>query len=81
MCSQFGFVFFWQKDFGAKAAHKMLVKLTPGDSLAPRYDLQILVSENHKSIYNTTTTESTDILHIVSIEWQILDIYAGQKLY
>ncbi len=21
---------FWQKDFGAKAAHKMLVKLTPG---------------------------------------------------
>jgi hypothetical protein len=29
MCLQFGFVFFWQKDFGAKAAHKMLVKLTP----------------------------------------------------
>jgi hypothetical protein len=30
MCSQFGFVIVWQKDFGAKAAHKMLVKLTPG---------------------------------------------------
>ncbi len=28
MCLQFGFVIFWQKDFGAKAAHKMLVKLT-----------------------------------------------------
>ncbi len=27
---KFGFVIFWQKDFGAKAAHKMLVKLTPG---------------------------------------------------
>jgi hypothetical protein len=27
---QFGFVILWQKDFGAKAAHKMLVKLTPG---------------------------------------------------
>jgi hypothetical protein len=27
---QFGFVIFWQKDFGAKAAHQMLVKLTPG---------------------------------------------------
>jgi hypothetical protein len=27
---QFGFVIFWQKDFGAKAAHEMLVKLTPG---------------------------------------------------
>jgi hypothetical protein len=26
---QFGFVMFWQKDFGAKAAQKMLVKLTP----------------------------------------------------
>jgi hypothetical protein len=26
----FGFVIFWQKDFGTKAAHKMLVKLTPG---------------------------------------------------
>jgi hypothetical protein len=30
MCLQFGFVIIWQKDFGAKAAHKMLVKLTPG---------------------------------------------------
>jgi hypothetical protein len=30
MCSQFGFVIFWQKDFGAKATHKMLVKLTQG---------------------------------------------------
>jgi len=29
MCSQFGFVIFQRKDFGAKAAHKMLVKLTP----------------------------------------------------
>jgi hypothetical protein len=30
MCLQFGFVFSWQNDFFAKAAHKMLVKLTPG---------------------------------------------------
>jgi hypothetical protein len=29
MCLQFGFVIFWRKDFGAKAVHKMLVKLTP----------------------------------------------------
>jgi hypothetical protein len=29
MCLQFGFENFWQKDFGAKAAQKMLVKLTP----------------------------------------------------
>jgi hypothetical protein len=31
MCLQFGYVIFWQKDFGAKAAHKMLVKLTLGN--------------------------------------------------
>ncbi len=30
MCLQFGFVIFWRKDFGAKPANKMLVKLTPG---------------------------------------------------
>jgi hypothetical protein len=30
MCLKFGFVIFWQKDIiGPKAAHKMLVKLTP----------------------------------------------------
>jgi hypothetical protein len=27
LCLQFGFVIFWQKDFGTKAAYKMLVKL------------------------------------------------------
>jgi hypothetical protein len=32
MCFQFGFEIFWQKDFGAKAAHKLLVKLTPGST-------------------------------------------------
>jgi hypothetical protein len=30
MYLQFGFVIFWRKDFGAKAADKMLVKLTSG---------------------------------------------------
>jgi hypothetical protein len=29
MCLQFGFVILWRKDFGAKNAHKMLVKWTP----------------------------------------------------
>jgi len=27
---QFGFVIFWQKNIGSKAARKMLMKLTPG---------------------------------------------------
>ncbi len=34
MCLQFGFVIFWQKDFGARAALIMLVKFTPGGSNA-----------------------------------------------
>jgi hypothetical protein len=37
LCLQCGFVIFWQKYFGAKAAHKMLVKLTPGCSMGPEY--------------------------------------------
>jgi hypothetical protein len=35
MCLQFGFLIFWQKDIGAKAAHKMMVKLTQGGSTYP----------------------------------------------
>jgi hypothetical protein len=30
VCLQFGFVYFWRKDLGTKAAHKMLMKLAPG---------------------------------------------------
>jgi hypothetical protein len=45
MCLQFGFVIFWPKDFGAKAAHKMLVKLTPGGSMVPRYVMKLLFGE------------------------------------
>jgi hypothetical protein len=33
MSLQFGFVILWQKAFGAKAALKTLVKLTPGVSV------------------------------------------------
>ncbi len=33
------------KDLGAKAAHKMLVKLTPGGSMGPGYVMQIIISE------------------------------------
>jgi hypothetical protein len=36
MCLQFEFVNFWRKDFGAKAAHKMLVKLTQGHPVFSR---------------------------------------------
>jgi hypothetical protein len=39
-CLQFGFVIFWQRDFGTKAAHKMLVKLTLFYKVGPRKILQ-----------------------------------------
>jgi len=32
MCLKFGFVIFWQKEIGAKALHKNLVKLTSGET-------------------------------------------------
>jgi len=37
MCLLFAIVIFWQKDFGAKGAHKMLVKLTPADPGTSRH--------------------------------------------
>jgi hypothetical protein len=49
MCLKFEFVIFWQKDFGAKTAHKMLMKLTPGGSTGYRYVLQFLLSEKLQS--------------------------------
>ncbi len=42
MCLQFGFVIFWQKDFGAKAVNKMLVKLTPERNRQRRKKLTML---------------------------------------
>ncbi len=46
MCLQLGFVIVLQKDFGAKAAHKMLLKLTPGILTFSRaHEVQGQVSE------------------------------------
>jgi hypothetical protein len=41
--------FFWQKEFGTKAAHKMLVKLTPGVSMGTGYILKLLFRENFQN--------------------------------
>jgi hypothetical protein len=41
MCLHFGFVIFWRKDFGAKAAHKMSVKLTPGANVIKHFTMVI----------------------------------------
>jgi hypothetical protein len=43
MSLEFGFVILWQKAFGAKAALKTLVKLTPG--LYGSFTLATVVSE------------------------------------
>jgi hypothetical protein len=62
MCLQFGFVIFWRKDFGAKAANKMLVKLTPaqiifldgfaGQGVSVRIPLFGLMVLNHPLFIN-----------------------------
>ncbi len=58
MCLQFGFVIFWPKDLGAKAANKMLVKLTSGGSVVLAHVLQLLfIEKNHKIINNSTATD------------------------
>ncbi len=49
MCLQFGFEIFGRKDFGTKAAHKMLVKLTPGGSMGPMHILLFLFSEKSQN--------------------------------
>jgi hypothetical protein len=49
MCLKFGFVKFWQKDFGAKAAHKMLVKLTPGVNSGYIQTLKLRLTSQWKS--------------------------------
>jgi len=54
MCLQFGFVIFWWKDFGAKAAHKMLVKLSPGgkNTLASSKDFSHYIRDvKHSSLF------------------------------
>ena len=56
MCLQFGFVIFWQKDFGAKAAHKMLVKMTPGLLLPTAKPVLITDTANTAKIFTVAVT-------------------------
>jgi hypothetical protein len=44
---------FWQKDLGTKAAHKMLVKLTPGNALKGQtlYRFCPFVSHEEKKMF------------------------------
>ncbi len=48
ICLQFKFVIFWQKDFGAKAVNKLLVKLTPGAIAYYTYQLSSLLQKRVK---------------------------------
>jgi hypothetical protein len=60
MCLQFGFVIFCQKDFGAKAAHKMLVKLTQVAALVSDVFCNFYLVKNHKIANNSATTEARE---------------------
>ncbi len=68
MCLQFGFIIFWRKDFVAKAAHKMLVKLTPGGSMGPRYILQLYLVKIHKIAKNRTSTNARETIKFYLIK-------------
>jgi hypothetical protein len=47
MCLQFGFVIFWRKDFGAKAANKLWVKLPPSGNIWRRNSTSFYESKVH----------------------------------
>jgi hypothetical protein len=55
------FVIFWQKDFGAKAAHKMLVKLTPGGCMGSMCCNFFLAKITKLIIIEATVKISTDL--------------------
>jgi hypothetical protein len=72
MCLQFGFLIFWQKDFGAKAAHKMLVKLTPGGNTVSRH----ICSFIHWKITNLPITQQLVKLgKIISTDLESFEFY------
>ncbi len=62
MCLQFGFVIFWRKDFGAKAAHKMLVKIGEIDPWWQHGSLICFAffMKNHKIAKNSTSTKARE---------------------
>ncbi len=53
LCLQFGFVIFWRKDFGTKAAHKMLVKLTPVACIIIQANVITIVKSTIVNVYST----------------------------
>ncbi len=67
MCLHFEIVIFWQKDFGAKAAHKMLVKLTPGGSMGPKYVLQLKFAKTQQPLKPEKNKHRFGILIILGI--------------
>jgi hypothetical protein len=61
---------FLPQDFGTKAAHKMLVKLTPGGCMGPSYVWQVLFSEKHKIAKKTTAEAHGKIItNLESLEF------------
>jgi hypothetical protein len=50
MCLTFGFVISCRKDFGAKAAHTMLVKLTPEEPSGLYYKNITIVNDTSRVV-------------------------------
>jgi hypothetical protein len=74
MCLQLGFEIFWQKDFGVKAAHKMLVKLTPGCIDVPVLTANIYaVATNRIDIHNKTGGMCHSSVYLLRCLWFCLD--------
>jgi hypothetical protein len=69
MCLQSGFVFFWRKDFDAKAAHKMLVKLTIGHYNNTYNDFT----------YEDSTYEQTELCFFSSYSASNISIYCYKR--
>jgi hypothetical protein len=71
MCLQFGFVIFRRKDFGAKAVIKMLVKLTPAETL----NIKVF---QHNYIEHEATT-SLSALDVITPNVILLNVVAYQS--
>ncbi len=52
---------FWRKDFGTKAAHKMLVKLTPGEAGIDKYTFS---HDHNTSIFLSLTNRPNEKCYI-----------------
>jgi hypothetical protein len=66
-CLQFGFVNFWRKDFGARAANKMLMKWAP--VVAGRHEryFNSIVNEQYRTVPSRMRNENSGAILFLKI--------------